>query len=566
MADQKIELEIVMDDGSIKRAFGSIKKEAEETGSAFSNSFKVGSITDLVSAINLAEKSLSIFKQTAGALFNQVLSGERIDAITKRFEILAQQSGLSADALQSGIAAAVDGTVDLEEALQATSNSLINLQTGLNNIPQLFEIARKSALAFGGDTISNFERIQQAVISGNTRTLRSIGIFIDANEAVKAYSSSIDKSAESLSEAEKQQAILNKVLEVGDKNFKNISTSITPLDEAVRKLDVSYGELGDTVATVANNAFGQIFLDKIKQSTSALDALNIKLGEWLLGKAPTATENVRLLTFQLQELEKSLLMSQVRGDVDRSTQIMAEMEALRQKLAVEKEAVTVQTQKNTADLQASTIATATASGYLQVTDAMRAQFAVMDAYEEQLKKMQLASQQIAATIKAGLVNSISQSIQTVIGNLVKGKAAFADFGKMILGLMGQLAIQVGTVLLSTGIGMLSLKFLDPTGAIAAGLGLIALGSVLSAIGEGGGGTNEGVTANGGGVAFTGNQPLPADQQGLTAFEAAERQAPNTVVNFTVQGDILDSDSTQSRIVALLNDAIDTKGAVVRGLA
>lgn len=571
MADQKIELEIVMDDGSIKRAFGTIKKEADETGSIFANAFKIGSVTDLASAINLANGALNTFKKTADALVNEVISGERIDAITKRFELLAQSSGMSAEALSAGIEKAVAGTIDMEDALQSTSSSLINLQTGLNEIPALFEIARKSALLFGGDALSNFERLQQAILSGNTRSLRELGLFINSTATIDNYEKALGAASGGLTEAGRQQALLNEILKVGNERFQNVNASITPVDESIKKLGVSYKEVGDTIAIATNNAFGSLFNQILTNAARNLDVLNIKLGEFLLGKTPTAAENVKLLNDQLKELEKSLLMSQVRGDVDRAAQIMSEIDALNQKKQIEQELLFQQQTKNAVDLQAKQTNQEKLVQTYQITDAMREQWSVMDAYTAELKKqadqIALTSQQIGGIVKAGIVNVISQSMQTLIGNLIKGKAAFQDFGKMVLGLMGQMAIQIGTVLLSTGIGMLSLKFLDPTGAIAAGLGLIALGSILSSLGEGGGpsGMNEGVTANGGGVAFTGNQQLPADQ-GLTSFQAAERQPPNTVVNFTVQGDILDSDSTQQRIVSLLNDAIDTKGAVVRGLA
>lgn len=568
MADQKIELEIVLDDGSIKRAFGSIKKEAEDTGNIFGNAFKINSVTDLASAITLADKALTLFKGTADALLNQVLAGEKIDAINKRFQILAQEAGLSADALQSGISQAVDGTVDMERALEATSSSLINLQAGLNNIPELFEIARRSASVFGGDTIANFERIQQAVLSGNTRSLREIGIFINSASVVENYEKALGATVGGLTEAGRQQAILNEILKVGEDRFKNISTSITPVNEAVKKLDVSYGELGDTVSNVANNVLGTLFTDKLNGARLALDALNVKLGEWLLGKAPTAAENIKLLTYQLQELEKSLLMAQVRGDVDRASQIMAEMDALKQKSLVEQSIINQQATKNAQDLQEQQSNNTKLIQTYQITDAMRQQFQVIDDYQKKLKQtLELSEQQakqLGATVKAALTNAIAQSVQSMVTAIMKGGNVLSAMGSTILGVFGDLAIQTGTILIGIGIGIESLKTLSGFAAIAAGIGLVAIGGVLKAL-SGGGGANEGVTANGGGVAFTGNQQLPGDQ-GLTSFQAAERQAPNTVVNFTVQGDILDSDSTQSRIVALLNDAIDTKGAVVRGLA
>lgn len=569
MADQKIELEIVMDDGSIKRAFGTIKKEADETGSIFANAFKIGSVTDLASAINLANGALNTFKKTADALVNEVISGERIDAITKRFELLAQSSGMSAEALSAGIEKAVAGTIDMEDALQSTSSSLINLQTGLNEIPALFELARKSALLFGGDALSNFERLQQAILSGNTRSLRELGLFINSTATIDNYEKALGAASGGLTEAGRQQALLNEILKVGNERFQNVNASITPVDESIKKLGVSYKEVGDTIAIATNNAFGSLFNQILTNAARSLDVLNIKLGEFLLGKTPTAAENVKLLNDQLLELEKTLLMSQVKGDVDRAAQIMSEIDALKQKKQIEQELLFQQQTKNAVDLQSRQTNQEALIQTYQVTEAMKEQMAVMEEYQKSVKaaleKTELQAKQLGSTVKAALVNAIVSSVQNMVLAIMKGGNVLSALGKTILSVFGDLAVQTGTILIGIGIGLDSLKALNGLAAVAAGIGLVAIGTVLKALSGGGGAGNEGVTANGGGVAFTGNQALPADQ-GLTSFQAAERQPPNTVVNFTVQGDILDSDSTQQRIVSLLNDAIDTKGAVVRGFA
>ena len=53
MADQKIELEIVLDDGSVKRAFATVRKEAEDTGDSFGNAFRVQGLADFKAGLDL---------------------------------------------------------------------------------------------------------------------------------------------------------------------------------------------------------------------------------------------------------------------------------------------------------------------------------------------------------------------------------------------------------------------------------------------------------------------------------------------------------------------------------
>ena len=224
MADQKIELEIVLDDGSIKRAFGTIRNEAKDTETSIASAFKIRGFADFVAAIYSVNTALGVVKQTADSLINTVLSGEKLDAINRRFDELAKSQGINAEALRTVIEAAVDGTVSIEQALSATSSSLINLETGLNRIPELFDIAKKSAAVFGGETIANYEAIQQAIISGNTKSLRQLQIFIDGASAIKDYEKSINAIPGGLTEAQRQQAILNEVLKVGADRFKLVNS------------------------------------------------------------------------------------------------------------------------------------------------------------------------------------------------------------------------------------------------------------------------------------------------------------------------------------------------------
>jgi hypothetical protein len=568
MADQKIELELVLDDGSVKRAFATVRKEAEDTGSAFGNAFAVKGLADFAAGINLTARAMSLLKDATIALFD-VLSGERIDAINRRFEILAQQQNANAEALAFGIARAVGGTVDLEEALQATSRSLINLQTGVGQLPALFEVARKSAAAFGGDTISNFERIQQAVITGNTRALREVGLVVNAELAYQRLADSLGVTVKELTEAGKQQAILNEVLRFGEQNLKNITSSIEPVNQSIKRLGVSFGEVADTVAVASNKAFGPTLKGFLDNITAGLDSFNVRIKSAFGFETLSAAENVRLLADELARLE-ALRAQEARlaNSAETVAALDIQIAKLREKLTVDQELAAEQEKKNQADLLDIQNTASKVALTNQLTQAQIEGRAALDEYTKlQVQAANQAKQsadQLNGAIKSALVNAIAQGVQAMAMALVKGENVLSAFGKTILGVFADLAIQTGTILIGIGIGLDALKALSGFAAVAAGIGLVAIGGVLKALSGGGGpsGTNEGVTATGGGVAFTG------DTQTLIQQNQQEDliRAPQTVVNFQVMGDILDSSDTQNRIVSLLNDAIDSKGAVVRGMA
>lgn len=569
MADQKIELEIVLDDGSVKRAFATVRKEAEDTGTSFGNAFRVQGLADFKAGIDLVSIALRETKRVAEALLNDVLAGEKIDAINKRFEILAQQQAINADALASGVARAVDGTVDMEDALEAAGRALINLQVGTREIPQLFELARKAASAFGGDTVANFERIQQAILTGNTRALREVGIFINAEQAYKRLADSIGTLPNNLSETGKQQAILNEVLRVGEERLKNISSSITPVEKSLKVLAVSFGEVGDTFAMLANKMLGPVLQGAFQQLANGFDLINIRLREFLLGTAPSAAENVRLLNDELNRL--TLLRDQQANLANSEAEVAildTQIAQLRAKLDAQTQLATKQAEKNELDLRGNEIARETLLLNQELTKSQIEGRAALDEYTKLQKKAaqdaQNTANQLNGAIKSALVNAIAQGVQAMAVALVKGENILSAFGKSILSVFADLAIQTGTILIGIGLGLDALKALSGFAAVAAGIGLIAIGGVLKALTGGGGSVpsgNTGVTATGGGVAFTGDTQTLIQQN----EERDMIRAPQTVVNFQVMGDILDSSDTQNRIVSLLNDAIDTKGAVIRGV-
>jgi TP901 family phage tail tape measure protein len=160
---------------------------------------------------------------------------------------------------------------------------------------------------------------------------------------------------------------------------------------------------------------------------------------------------------------------------------------------------------------------------------------------------------------AGVGAAFSSTIQSMV-NLARGaEGGVKALGKAMLGTIGDLAIQIGTFLVTAGIGKLALEVLPGGAVIAAGAGLIAFGALLKSFSGGEGGLAAGApaTAGGGGV-------FASQEAGDTSPAASEEiEGPSTAVNLTIQGDVLDSQETGLRITQILNDAFDKQGVVIR---
>jgi len=97
-------------------------------------------------------------------------------------------------------------------------------------------------------------------------------------------------------------------------------------------------------------------------------------------------------------------------------------------------------------------------------------------------------------------------------------------------------------------------------AIAALVGVAAAANVakIAGIGGGGGSAPKFETGGGGGIASS-----PSVATDLTPTQDLTRQEASTGIQVIIQGDVLDSDESGSRIVDLINKSFDKKGVVIQ---
>lgn len=158
-------------------------------------------------------------------------------------------------------------------------------------------------------------------------------------------------------------------------------------------------------------------------------------------------------------------------------------------------------------------------------------------------------------------DGVASSFAAIGAALVKGENAFAAFGKAILGVFGDLAIQVGSFYFLLGLANL---FLNPAAAatqIAGGLALIVLGGALKALAGGAGGAGGGTpsTSSGGGVAAAGGGGQADPNAEATSFNDTQRGEVGTKVNVNVQGNVFDRRETGLQIADAINEAFGSNG-------
>lgn len=154
---------------------------------------------------------------------------------------------------------------------------------------------------------------------------------------------------------------------------------------------------------------------------------------------------------------------------------------------------------------------------------------------------QAKSKQLADSFRATLAGGISSGIQSTVTALMKGQNAFEAFGKALLNMFGDLAIMTGEFFISQGVAAMAMKFLDPSGTIAAGAGLVALGTILKSFGGG-------ESSSGGTVGSS-----VASSAGTTNSIDTQNTKPTTAVTVNIQGNVLDRRQTGLYIADTLNE-------------
>lgn len=356
MAEERIGVKFDFDSKEALDKIGELTKTLAEIGEVESFSKLIGTMRSFLGPIALVTAAVFALKEA----FDLTIEGEKIALIEKQFDTLSGSVGIFANELKEKIEKSKGPTVDLTDALKASNEAIVKLGLSADKIPEIMEMSRKVTKVFGGEMLTNFDNISQAIASGNLRLLKHYGLNIDIDEATKKYARSIGTTVNALTEFQKQQAILNQVLETSDQKFKGISLESETLKDQTKELGVAFKDLGEVIATAFSKAFGGkskiggFLTDMISDVTDKF--------KYLIGEGETAvSEKIYDLTEERKKLSKEFNEGLVSGkDVsairDRLSEISKIMDESKSKMPSilgeshtaggSKEALEAQEQKN----------------------------------------------------------------------------------------------------------------------------------------------------------------------------------------------------------------------------
>lgn len=583
MADEnnQIIIEVVLDDGSIAKGFAKLNTEAKESASYFSRIFKIDGLADLNAAFNLAGKAVGIFTSSLKAGIDESIGGEKAtvqlaaamksvpgvtdeavrsfqnftselskkiaiddDVINSSAKLLASLGRLSGEGLEQATAAAADLSaglgIGLEEASarlaraaegNVTAFSKLGFQftKGATDAQLLQEALTQIQGRFGGVAESlatnTFEGVLKRLKVAFDDSNQALGDFITKSpvvrEILKIIAEAFEKSTEFLKSVAGQKFLDNVILQIVQFATYVNQYLIAPLEMfynfskvvfdgfviAIQTAIAGLGQLGGAVAFV---------LQKLGVENGLVNALN---------------------TFK--ESSADALASSINGfkgfqdvlNTPLAESLGTSLDGLNARL--------ISVKDNTLDAVEATKTGASS----MVTELSKAAVQINSIYQQ------------------GILKTISAGAQALGASLVKGGAAFSDFSNIVLNIIGDMAIQIGTTLVGVGLGIESLKLalgtLTGGPAIAAGLALIAIGGLLKSLSSGGA-----ATASGGAAGVDLSTPGGGGGESPISGAAQERKpAGELVVN--INGDILGDEGSGQRLAQLLNAAFDASGINLR---
>jgi hypothetical protein len=190
---------------------------------------------------------------------------------------------------------------------------------------------------------------------------------------------------------------------------------------------------------------------------------------------------------------------------------------------------------------------------------------IMEAYDLSAEQAQLAMD-ITQRVTEAKTNLVVGSLERLGASVVNGGAAWGDFKSFVLNILGDFAIQVGTLVLGIGAAAealaLALKTLNPVTAFIAGAALIAIGGGLKALA--GSRPGGGVVSSAPTVATPGGVGVGVVQSPELAPRAdAERSGVGQSVVINIEGSLFNTEETGRTMIDLITKEFDKTGAQIR---
>lgn len=178
----------------------------------------VGGLGKLAISAGVVTSAFSLMERS----WDAAVEGARLQRLTDSGAEMARQFGGDMDTIIAKVKEASLGTVSEMDIISASNRAmLLGLSADADKLANLMEIAAFRGRAMGLDTTKAFNDIVTGIGRASPLILDNLGIVINSKEIYSNYAESIGKTVRELTKAEKTQALLNGVLDDGNRMLDN---------------------------------------------------------------------------------------------------------------------------------------------------------------------------------------------------------------------------------------------------------------------------------------------------------------------------------------------------------
>ena len=281
MADQNITIKLTVDGtGTLKKATSDVDKLNKATDKSTTSKKKTAKASETVIKGNkgVAQTNLSSAKGfskmnqmldggggssglvaayatlaanvfAATAAFNAFRGAAAFEQLGEGFTFMANQAGRTMDLVVERLKEVTGEALSTEQALQGASLA-ISAGFSTEDLDQLAKVARGASLALGRNLADAFDRLTRGAIKLEPEILDELGIMVRLDDATEAYAATIGKTANQLTQFQRQQAFINAINEQGIEKYGELADAVdvNPYD----KLAAAFGDLTKAGLSVLN--------------------------------------------------------------------------------------------------------------------------------------------------------------------------------------------------------------------------------------------------------------------------------------------------------------------------
>lgn len=543
MADDRIEIELVLEDGSTVKAFKNVEKRATKTakkiGSSFGNTLK-----------SLRGPILAL-----GGLFAGILAGRAAIRAAAEAEQSIQDLSTALKSAGTFSIETRDSILELADAIERTTTTSAEQFQGLVALAQSYTASADAARDLAKASLDFAAGADITV----TEAVRRLG------RGVQGATGDIANFAPAIRELTKEQLKAGIATDLLAARFAGAAQrEAKTFDGALIKLGAALGGIPEGFGRIVTSSPGLLALFDVLGKQANIIAKSLEsLGKTdFVGKmiinfsiiAQAGAETAKIIGFGFEiaflKALQAFTVFKIATSLGLSEKFFNDLIRINEQID--------ETKKRFAE--ESPVVKFFDDLILKVFEASNAFDAGAESFKRFGKDISIISKKAEFDVKTRIGQGISSAIQQTVNAIQQGEDAFAAFGKATLSIFGDLAIQLGQFFIINGIAVEALKALGGAAAIAAGIALVALGTLLKGAGGGGVGATA-VGAAPGGPADTGGV-APGDTLAEETAGEAELEEPRTIVNISIDGVVSDPTGVAQQLNELLNDFADTNGGAI----